>query len=71
MFAMRIQPDRAVFTVKLHNGQWAVEHEGEMFGHSPEKDVARAEASKRMRALQDSGRPCQIRVSGEHGFFAA
>ena len=52
-----------------HNGQWAVEHDGQHFGHSPDKEVARAEASKRMRAAQDAGRACQIRVAGEQGFY--
>lgn len=68
---MKVIPDRAVFTVIRHNGLWAVEHDGEHFGHSRDKEVARAEASKRMREVQDSGRPCQIRVSGEHGFYVA
>ena len=31
---------------------------------------AKAAANKRARALQDAGRACQVRVSGEHGFFA-
>ena len=68
---MRIPQDRAVFTVKRTNGLWLVEHDGEEFGHSADKEVARAEASKRMRAVQDSGRACQIRVSGETGFYVA
>jgi len=68
---MRDVPDRAVFTVIRHDGQWAVEHAGEYFGHSPEKDVAKAAAHKRARAAQDSGRPCQVRVHGEQGYYAA
>jgi hypothetical protein len=68
---MRIPQDRAVFTVKRLNGLWIVEYEGEQFGHSSDKEVARAEAAKRIRTVQDAGRPCQIRVSGEHGFYAA
>lgn len=66
---MRVASDRAVFTVVRHDGQWAVEHEGEHFGHSPEKEVARAAANKRMRQLQDQGRACQVRVFGEQGFY--
>jgi hypothetical protein len=62
--------DRAVFTVKRHNGQWVVEYEGEHFGHSPDKEVARAEAAKRIRLVQEGGRACQIRVTGETGFWA-
>lgn len=66
---MRDIPDRAVFTVIRHDGQWAVEHQGEYFGHSADKEVAKACANKRARAAQDSGRPCQVRVQGEQGFF--
>ena len=66
---MRVANDRAVFTVTRHDGQWAVEHEGEYFGHSRDKEVARAAANKRMRQLQDSGRACQVRVTGEQGFY--
>ena len=68
---MRIERDRAVFTVTRHNGGWAVEYGGQFFGQSPDKEIARAEAVKRMRALHDGGRACQIRVVGEHGFFGA
>ena len=68
---MRDVPDRAVFTVIRHDGQWAVEHAGEFFGHSTDKEVAKAAANKRARAAQDSGRPCQVRVHGELGFYQA
>ena len=68
---MRDVIERAVFTVIRHDGQWAVEHEGEYFGHSTDKDVAKAFAHKRARVAQDSGRPCQVRVHGELGFYAA
>jgi hypothetical protein len=64
-----MESERAVFTVTRHNGLWAVEHGGDYFGHSADKEIARAEAAKRMRAVHDSGRACQIRVSGEHGFY--
>ena len=66
---MRTTTERAVFTIMRHNGLWAVEHDGDHFGHSPDKEIARAEAAKRMREMQDSGQPCQIRVTGEHGFY--
>lgn len=62
--------DRTVFTVLPHDGIWAVEHDGEYFGHSREKEVAKAAANKAARRLQDEGRPCRVRVAGEHGFFA-
>jgi hypothetical protein len=67
---MRMQADRAVLTVMKHEGFWAVEFDGEIFGKSPDKEIAKAAANRRMRQLHDSGRPCQVRVSGEHGFFA-
>ena len=67
---MRTILERAVFTVSRHDGLWAVEHDGEVFGHSEDKEVAKAAANKRAREAQDGGRPCQVRVSGEHGFFA-
>jgi hypothetical protein len=67
---MRMVPDRAVLTVLKHDGLWAVEFEGEYFGHSNDKDVARAAANRRVRSMQDKGQACQVRVSGEHGFFA-
>ena len=67
---MRMVPDRAVLTVMRHDGLWAVEHEGDYFGHSADKDVARASANKKARQMQDGGTPCLVRVSGEHGFFA-
>lgn len=67
---MRAELDRAVLTVLRHDGGWAVEHEGEHFGHSGDKEVAKASAHKMARQMQDGGKPCQVRVSGEHGFFA-
>ncbi|WP_297695867.1 hypothetical protein [Phenylobacterium sp.] len=66
---MRVAADRAIFTVVRHDGRWAVEHDGEYFGHSSDKEVAKAAANKRVRQLQDSGRPCQVRVFGEQGFY--
>jgi len=63
--------DRLVLTVCRHGDAWAVEEDGRYFGHSADKDVAKASANKRAREMQDEGRPCQVRVSGEHGFYAA
>ena len=68
---MRADIDRAVLTVLSHAGAWAVECEGEHFGHSPDKDVAMASAHKRARQILDGGRPCQVRVFGETGFYGA
>jgi len=68
---MKMSMGRAVLTVLRHEGAWAVELDGELFGHSPEREVARAAANRRAREIQDGGRPCQVRVSGETGFYAA
>lgn len=67
---MRTDTERAVLTVLRHEGAWAVELEGEMFGQSSEQQVARAAANRRAREMQDAGRPCLVRVSGEAGYFA-
>jgi len=63
--------DRSVLTVLRHEGAWAVELNGEMFGRSSDREVAKAAANRRAREMQDAGRPCLVRVSGETGFFAA
>jgi hypothetical protein len=63
--------ERTVFTVLRHDGQWAVEQDGRYFGHSQDKEVAKAAANREARAEQDAGRPCQVRVVGEHGFLGA
>jgi hypothetical protein len=68
---MRNAPDRAIFTVVRHETGWAVEHDGEYSDASPDKEVAKAAANKRARAAQDAGKPCLVRVVGEHGFFNA
>lgn len=68
---MRMVPDRAILTVTQHNGLWLVEHEGEPFGHSSDKEVAKAAANRHARTLLDSGRTCQVRVFGELGFWMA
>lgn len=67
---MRINPERSVLTVsKLEDG-WAVELHGEHFGHSGDKEVAKAAANRRAREMIDGGTLCQVRVSGENGFYA-
>jgi hypothetical protein len=45
--------DRAILTVLRHAGSWVVEHDGEHFGHSPDKEIAKASANKRARQMQD------------------
>ncbi|MDZ4373154.1 MAG: hypothetical protein U1C74_17255 [Phenylobacterium sp.] len=61
--------DRAVINIVRHDDGWAAELEGERFAYSVDKEVARAGAVRRARKLLDGGRPCQVRVQGEQGFF--
>jgi hypothetical protein len=68
---MRNGPDRDVITVVRHPSGWAVEHGGELSDVTPDKEVAKAAANKHARAAIDAGRPCIVRVFGEHGFFNA
>ena len=67
---MREITDRTVLTVLRHDGGWSVEESGEHFGQSADKEVAKAAANRRARTLLDAGRACQVRVTGEHGFWA-
>ena len=57
--------ERTVFTVVRLEGVWAVEHDGEVFGHTSDKEVAKACAHKRAREVVDAGGAVQIRVFGE------
>ena len=66
---MRMVTDRAVLTVLRHEGAWAVELDGELFGRSRDQEGAKAAANRRVRELQDSGRACQVRVTGETGYM--
>jgi hypothetical protein len=66
---MRIELERAVLTVLRHAGGWAVECEGEHFGHSPDKEVAKAFAHKRAREMATGGRGAKVLVYGEQGYF--
>jgi hypothetical protein len=68
---MRMNLERTVLTVTRSDGVWRVEHEGETFGHSADKEITKAAAARRARELMDGGRSCQLRVSGEHGFWPA
>ena len=61
--------DRLIFTVTPYLGGWAIEHEGVYSDASRSKEEVKAAANKRARAAQDSGRACQVRVSGENGFY--
>lgn len=67
---MQSKTDRAVLSVIRHEGEWAVELEGELFGHSRDREVSKAAAHRRAREMQDAGRSCQVRVTGETGYYA-
>jgi hypothetical protein len=60
-----------VLTVLRHEGAWAVELDGKLFGHSRDREIAKAAAHRRAREIQDSGQPCQVRISGETGYLGA
>ena len=62
---MRQALDRTVFTVLRNGGVWAVEHDGGYFGHSSDKEIAKAYAFKRAREIVDGGGGAQVRVQGE------
>jgi hypothetical protein len=68
---MRYAPERTVFSVVRHSSGWAVEHEGEISDATPDKEIAKAAANRRARVAQDAGKPCLVRVFGEHGYFSA
>jgi hypothetical protein len=61
--------DRVVLTVSPHQDGWAVEQGGEYSDHSANKEEAKAAATKQARRLIDSGKPCQVVVSGDVGYF--
>jgi hypothetical protein len=65
---MRMILNRAVLSVTRSEGVWSVEHDGQSFGHSADKEVAKAAANRRAREMQDGGKPCQVKVWGEMGF---
>ena len=66
---MRMNLDREILTVQRHSGAWVVEHDGEHFGHSSDKEIAKAAANRRARQMQDNGRACQVLVAGDLGKF--
>jgi hypothetical protein len=68
---MRTTTERTTLTVLRREGVWRVELEGQHFGHSPDKEIAKAAAHRRAREMQDKGQACQVKVFGEHGFWAA
>ena len=67
---MREITNRTVLNVMRHEGGWSVEQNGDYFGQSPDKEVAKAAAHRRATSLNEAGQACQVRVSGETGFWA-
>ncbi|HKT54627.1 MAG TPA: hypothetical protein VJP88_09255 [Caulobacteraceae bacterium] len=61
--------ERDIFTVTRHGDGWAVEHNGLIAEAVSSKDEAHASAHKLARAAHDAGRPAQVTVAGEIGFF--
>src|ERR1700760_888814 len=66
---MAIHQKRTVLTVLRHDGAWAVECDGEHFGHSTDKEIVKASANRRARELLSGGSSCQVVVRGESSFF--
>ena len=62
---------RTIVNVSKHDGLWSVEDGGPAFGHSPEKEIARAAAHRHARRLLDGGQACEVRVSGEEANWRA
>jgi hypothetical protein len=58
-----------IFRVVQHDGAWSVEHEGSFSNRSRDKAVAIASATKLARAAIVVGRPVQVRIEGETGYF--
>ncbi|HEY4028958.1 MAG TPA: hypothetical protein VGM25_01325 [Caulobacteraceae bacterium] len=62
---MRAPLERTIFTVVRDGVGWAVELQGAVFGHTADKEVAKAIAHKRAREVVDRGGAVQVRVQGE------
>lgn len=67
---MRNIPERALLTISRREGAWTADLDGAVFSQSDDKEEVKAAANRRAREIVDTGRLCQVRVSGEHGFFA-
>ncbi len=58
-----------IFRIVKHDGAWSVEHDGHYSNHSRDKDDVIAAASRLARAAIGNGRPAQVRIDGETGYF--
>lgn len=66
---MAINLQRALFTIARHEGGWAVEHEGEFFDPSSEREEVVAAACRRARASNEGGAPARVCVQGDSFAF--
>jgi hypothetical protein len=64
-----ILPGPLIFQVIQHDGGWWVEHDGKRSNRSLDKAVAIAAATRLARAAAGDGRPAQVRIEGETGYF--
>lgn len=62
-------PAPLIFRVVHQDEAWSVEHDGRLSNRSTDKAVAIASATKLARAAANDGRPVQVRVEGETGYF--
>lgn len=58
-----------IFQVVQRDGAWSVEHEGQYSNRSSNKAEVVASATKMARAALSIGRPAQVRIEGESGYF--
>ena len=58
-----------IFRIVQHDGAWSVEHEGRLSNRSHDKAEVVASATKLARAAVGAGRPAQVRIDGEQGYF--
>lgn len=58
-----------IFRIVQHDGAWSVEHNGHYSNHSSDKADVIAAASRLARAASGEGRPSQVRIEGESGYF--
>ncbi len=62
-------PTLQIFLVTRRDGAWSVEHEGRSSHRSPNREEVIASATKLARAASHDGRPSQVRIEGETGYF--
>ena len=66
---MEVPMSPLIFRIVEHDGAWSVEHECRFSNRSRDKAEVIASATKLARAAIVVGRPAQVRVEGEPGYF--